>query len=125
MKLEVLPFIISKNLSANMIGNFNSQRPKLYTEKIAGSTKAYIGFVKEDTAGEYVPNTVVKGDLRANVTDYVRVASVYRKRFSDDKYSECVYVASKVDWSRIEYPERFSYLPKPVMNDENAVLTTV
>ncbi|MCD7834660.1 MAG: PBECR4 domain-containing protein [Lachnospiraceae bacterium] len=63
MKLDVLPFVICRNLSANMVGDFNSFHPKLYTEKVAGGTKAYIGFVKDVLSGEYVPNTVVKEDI--------------------------------------------------------------
>lgn len=113
MKLEVLPMIISKNLSANMVGNFNSSHPKLYTEKVAGGTKAYMGFVKDVLSNEYVPNTVVKEDLRKSVTDYVRIIAAYRKELTDKKYSERVYIAGKVDWSRIKYPDKLSYIPKP------------
>ena len=40
MKLEVLPTVISKNLQAKMIGDYNSSKPRLYTEKVAGSTNA-------------------------------------------------------------------------------------
>ena len=45
MKLDVLPTVISKNLQAKMIGNYDSIKPRLYTEKVAGSTNACIGFV--------------------------------------------------------------------------------
>ncbi len=76
MKLDVLPSVICKNLSANMIGNFNSPHPKLYTEKVAGGAKAYMGFIKDAVSHMYVPNTVVKEDLRKNVSDYVRIIAV-------------------------------------------------
>lgn len=45
MKLDVLPTVISENLQAKMIGNYDSIKPRLYTEKVAGSTNACIGFV--------------------------------------------------------------------------------
>lgn len=112
MKLDVLPFIICKNLSANMIGNFNSPHPKLYTEKVAGGTKAYIGFIMDKISKEYVPNTVVKEDIRKNVTDYVRVIAVYRKEYNEKVYKERVYITKKFDWSGIEFPPDFSYLAK-------------
>ncbi|MCD7814109.1 MAG: PBECR4 domain-containing protein [Lachnospiraceae bacterium] len=113
MKLDVLPLVICRNLSANMVGDFNSPHPKLYTEKAAGSTKAYIGFVKDVLTSEYVPNTVVKEDMRMSVTDYKRVIAVYRKKRGEEKYAERVYLSGKIDWSRIQYPKVYSYLPKP------------
>ncbi|MCD8104862.1 MAG: PBECR4 domain-containing protein [Lachnospiraceae bacterium] len=113
MKLDVLPFVICKNLSANMVGSFNSSRPKLYTEKVAGGERAYMGFVKDAMSGEYVPNTVVKEDLRKSVSDYVRIVLAYRKAQTEEKYIERVYIARKVEWSRIRFPDEFAYLPKP------------
>ncbi len=121
MKLDVLPLVISKNLSANMIGDFSSTHPKLYTEKIAGGKTAYIGFTLDAMSHKYVPNTVIKDDIRKNIINAVRVVTTYRKNRNEEKYSECVYVANKVDWSRITYPEEFSYLRKLVLDDENAV----
>ena len=59
LKLDVLPLLISKNLSANMIGDFSSTHPKLYTEKVAGGKKAYIGFIFDTMSQKYVPNTVI------------------------------------------------------------------
>ncbi|MCC8098097.1 MAG: PBECR4 domain-containing protein [Eubacterium sp.] len=113
LKLDVLPLVISKNLSANMIGNFSSPHPKLYTEKIAGGTKAYIGFIKDAVSHTYVPNTVVKEDLRKNVADYVRIIAAYRKKTDDSEYSEIVYTAKKIDWDKVNFPDKFTYLQKP------------
>ncbi|MCD7744542.1 MAG: PBECR4 domain-containing protein [Lachnospiraceae bacterium] len=114
LKLEVLPMIMNKNLAANMVGDFNSLRPKLYTEKLAGGTKACVGFVKDKKNGEYIPNTVLKEDLRSNVSDYVRVIATYRKNINDRNYSEIVYAAKKVDWTKIRFSEEYSYLPMPI-----------
>ncbi|MCD8118015.1 MAG: PBECR4 domain-containing protein [Lachnospiraceae bacterium] len=113
MKLDVLPLVICKNLSANMIGDFNSPHPKLYTEKVAGGTKAYIGFIKDNITHMYVPNTVVKEDLRKNVTNYVRIIATYRKNIDETEYSEIVYTAKKVEWDKVKFPEYYEYLPKP------------
>ncbi len=125
LKLDVLPLVICKNLSANMVGDFSSTHPKLYTEKVVGGKKAYIGFTLDATSHKYVPNTVIKDDISKNVVNSVRIIATYRKGKNDDKYSECVYVASKVDWDKIKYPEEFSYLTNPITSDESALLTTV
>ncbi len=113
MKLDVLPLVICKNLSANMIGNFNSPHPKLYTEKVAGGAKAYMGFIKDAVSHMYVPNTVVKEDLRKNVSDYVRIIATYRKGIGEQEYSEIVYAAKKIEWEKVKFPDGYTYLPKP------------
>ena len=110
MKLDVLPRLICKNLSANMVGDYDGSKPKLYTEKLAGSAKAVIGFVTDDMSGKYVPNTILKADLREHVHRYVRVIAVYRKRISAERYEELTYQANKFDWQHIDYPEEYQYL---------------
>lgn len=36
LKLQVLPMLLVKNLSANMVGDYNGRNPKLITDKLAG-----------------------------------------------------------------------------------------
>ncbi len=117
MKLDILPYIINKSLMVNMVGDFSSMRPKLYTEKLAGGTKACVGFVKDKESGEYIPNTVLKEDIRNNVSDYVRVIVTYRKKISEEKYSEIVYFTRKIDWSKAVFSEEYSYLPVPEISE--------
>jgi len=110
LKLDVLPFVINKNLSANMIGDYKSVNPKLYTEKLVGGTKACVGFVLSSTSMRYIPNTVLKMDIRDYTASTSRVVAVFRKNKSDNKYSEVTYKAKKVDWMTIKYPDTFTYL---------------
>ena len=80
LKLEILPLLMCKNLSANAIGDFFSYNPKLYTEKLAGSQKACMGFVKGKETSEYhVPNTVLHTDIRNHITKPLRIIETYRK----------------------------------------------
>ncbi len=67
LKMMVLPGLVRKNISANMIGDYNMSQPKLYTERIAGGIKACVGFIKSGGTGRYVPNTVLNGDIRNKV----------------------------------------------------------
>lgn len=110
MKLTVLPSVINKNLSAKMIGDYNSSKPRLYTEKVAGSTNACMGFKKDAATGVFVPNTVLREDLRSNVCSYVRVIAAYRKKQSEEKYRELTYAAKKFDWRKIKLPAPFEYI---------------
>ena len=67
MKMRVLPSLMKKNLSAKMLGDYNMSQPKLYTDKIAGSLSACMGFVRDGGEGRFVPNTVLEGDIRTKV----------------------------------------------------------
>lgn len=110
MKLAVLPGIICKNLHASIIGDYNSSKPRLYTEKIVGGIHACMGFIFDSEMSEYVPNTVIKEDIRDLTANEVRVIAVYRKPACAKQYEEITYKAKKVDWVSIKYPEEYQYL---------------
>ena len=117
LKLDVLPSIICKNLHANIVGDYNSSKPRLYTDKIVGSVHACMGFTFDKKTSEYIPNTVIQEDARNLTSDSVRVIAVYRKEACDEKYEELTYTAKKVDWASIKLPEKYEYLPIPNMVD--------
>lgn len=113
LKLNVLPLVVNKNLSANMIGDYNASKPLLYTEKLAGSVKACVGLIRDPNTGLFLPNTMLQEDLRRNVHGYVTVIATYRKKQSDETYQELTYAAKKVDWSRVELPAPYAYISLP------------
>lgn len=87
-KLSVLPLLLSKNLSANMVGDFSARTPVLVTEKLAGNIKGCIGFIYDDRKHFYVPNTVLNLDIRTYISNQQRVIA-------------------------ISYPIEFDYISKP------------
>lgn len=114
LKLKVLPLVMTASIgNANMFGDYNNRNPKLYTEKFAGGVKAGIGFVKQKNLKPLVPNTMINADIREYIKDSVRIIATYRKNIADKCYSELVYHAKKIDWTKIEYPLEISYLQKP------------
>jgi len=113
LKLEVLSQFHSLVMKANMIGDFNTSRPKLYTEKLAGGTKACVGFVVDKRSGQFVPNTVLKEDIRNISSSLLRVLAIFRKSANELQYSECTYTAKKVDWSSVVLPKEISYITLP------------
>lgn len=120
LKMRVLPNLVKKNLSANMLGDYNMSQPKLYTEKIAGGVKACVGFVRDGGVGRYVPNTVLEEDIRKRVNRPDRIILTYRKKRGEERYSEIVYSAKKVDWSRVKLPKDYEYLPLPKISEASA-----
>ncbi len=101
-KLSVLPSVLKRNLSAKMIGDYKDRSIKLYTEKVAGTISACIGFVYEDKIGYNSPNTVLKKDTRiATRQEYARILAIYQKGTTESQYSSPVYVAKDIDWEEI------------------------
>lgn len=110
LKLEVLPLIVTKNLSAKMFGLYNNSKPALYTERLIGGVSACLGFVKIKNNNYYVPNTLLNQDIRTITTGYNRVVAVYRKHIKEHSYSELVYLAKKVTLDNYKFPKEFNYL---------------
>ena len=113
LKLDVLPQLVRKNLSARMIGDFSSNGVKLYTERIAGNVHACVGFVTDQNGRKNVPNTILKEDVR-NITKRAnRIVLTYRKSKEDELYSEMVYSTKNYAWDKIKLPKGCEYLPLP------------
>lgn len=118
LKLDVLPKLVSKNLSANMIGDYNGSQPKLYTEKLAGNVMGCMGFKKDENTGRYVPNTVLKGHTDDFSCKPDRIIVTYRKAASETQYTEIVYAAKKVAWQEIRFPAGYEDLPLPAAAEQ-------
>lgn len=110
LKLDVLPKLISKNISAQMIGDYNSPKPKLYTEKLAGNVKACMGFRADVLTGNYVPDTVLNEDVRNHIVNQARVIAVFRTAPNETLFNEKTYNAKDVDLTTITFPEHYQYI---------------
>ncbi|MBQ7859801.1 MAG: hypothetical protein IJ347_06705 [Faecalibacterium sp.] len=109
LKLSILPSIVKKNMSANMIGDYSGVRPCLITDKLVGNTSAIVGF-RNDKGGIYAPNTVLCEDIRTLTANKQRILAIYQKRIGSNKYEERVYLAKGIDWGKIIYPLEYQYL---------------
>ena len=98
MKLSVLPDLLKPHLSAKSIGDYDAFSPKLFTEKLAGSIRACMGFTKGD--GFYYPNTVLKKDIRdISKHPQERILAIVSKEVGDLLYGTYVYATKIDDWS--------------------------
>jgi len=61
-KLDVLYSLMSIHKTAKMAGDFESSHKVLLSDKVAGTTTAVMGFIKDDNY--FVPNTIIKDDVR-------------------------------------------------------------
>jgi hypothetical protein len=100
LKLEVLPNLMEIYKNARMVGDYDNSRAYLYTEKIAGGVTANLGFVKDENYPQsdfYVPNTVIKDDIRnMTLTPVQRVLAIWLKKASDSKYPILTYLAKGI-----------------------------
>ena len=106
IKLKTLPYILCKNLHANAVGNFNGSTIKLVTDKLVGNQRAFMGFVNV-YKDYYIPNTLIKGDIRDYATNTKRIIAVFRKYQKEECYSEVTYIAPNVNWETVIFPEAF------------------
>ena len=100
-KLKILPSLMTKNMSANMIGDSLKEGIGLITDKVVGNIKGCMGFVIDDLTGKYVPNTVINDDIRKRVTNPRRILLIYRKQEKEDNYEEMVYVAKGIKLNKV------------------------
>lgn len=107
LKLEVLPQLMRKDLSAKMIGDIDSRTPKLYTEKLVGNIRACIGLVNDSCT--YVPNTVLNHDMRDITSNRAQIVAVFRKSIEESQYFEVTY-KTQLDFSKCFFPEKHEYL---------------
>ena len=112
LKLEILPDFLGSNSMIKMAGIYNRSGFQLYTAKLLGGESAAMGFVKNYRGHSeyYVPNTLLKGDIRKMVDQTKRVLAIYEKSRYDIRYTTCVYVAKGIDVHDICFPEKFYYL---------------
>lgn len=113
-KLFVLPGIVgTNNLAANMIGDYTDRRPTLITDKLAGNVRGCVGIVYDSARKNYAPNTVLNLDMRLSIQNRQRIIATYRKHKTEEQYTELVYKAKKIDWSKIKYPATYQYITIP------------
>lgn len=111
LKIRMLPLLLNKNLgAAKFIGEYNGKEQMLYTERISGSNGGGIGFEMDGGNGNYVPDTLLCGDMREYVTVYDRVLATFRKMQIEDAYTEVVYVTKKYNWDKFVIPEEYEHL---------------
>ena len=101
-----------------MIGDYDKYTPLLQTDKLVGKIDGVIGFEIDSKEGIYLPNTLLKADIRDLTNKTNRVILAFRKEKDAEKYEELTYKANKVDWDKIKIPEEYKYLESLIFGDE-------
>ena len=95
-----------------MIGNYNNSHPLLYTEKLVGGVKWALGFRDVTGTGDYVPDTLLEGDIRDNIKDSYRIIATYIKCADEDAFNQIIYRAKKIEYDKLKYPDEWVSLTR-------------
>ena len=95
-KLDVLPTLMKIHHIARMVGNYDGSGNFLMADKIAGTTTAAMGFIKNGQY--YYPNSALKADVKTiSEKPFLKVSAVFIKDNDEEKYSNMTYLAKGMD----------------------------
>lgn len=83
LKISVLSQLMT--LTGNLLGDFNYTKNLLITEKLVGNIRGCMGFVEEH--GYYIPNTLLKDDIRDVTYKTNSVVCILEKLQTEDIYN--------------------------------------
>jgi hypothetical protein len=105
MKLSILSAIMNIHKTGKMIGDYNYIKPMLMTDKIVGTIVACLGLV--ENKGFYVPNTVLRENIKGVTRDPQRqILAILQKNSNDKVYSTITHIARDIDFEDIIIPEQ-------------------
>lgn len=100
LKLDILSQLIHIDKKCKMIGEFNNCKKTLMTEMLLGNINMCLGLTK--TSSFYMPNTLLKDDIRKLVINPYQVMAVLKKKVKEEKYQNIIYINKKLDIKKIE-----------------------
>jgi hypothetical protein len=90
-KLDVLYSLMSIHKTAKMAGDFESSHKVLLSDKVAGTTTAVMGFIKDNNY--FVPNTVIKDDVRKIARKpTLTITAIFTKSDKQEIYTDLSYI---------------------------------
>ena len=81
--------------TAKMIGQYDNSRIYLQTDKVIGNVNVCMGFIRKSK--EYIPNTVLKEDIRSITRERKRVVAILKKEILDKSYNNITYIKNNYD----------------------------
>lgn len=132
IKLNILESILDIQKVTKMLGIYNKNNLTnvlLSTEKLIGNTNYCMGFKNIDNSLYYVPNTVLKEDIRNITISTSRVLCILKKHQKNKVYEEICYTAKGVNIREIQYikeiQNKISFLifeKEETLDDESTIL---
>ena len=118
IKLNILESMLNIQKSSKIMGVYsknNITNMLLSTEKLVGNINYCMGFVKSDNSPYYVPNTVLKDDIRNITVTKNRILCIFKKLQKEKIYDEISYIAKEVDIQKINLLKEIKDKINPVI----------
>ena len=93
-KAQVLLAATQMPFNAKMIGPFAKMGAVLKSGKLFGSTSYSMGAVYRN--GEFVPNTLLKEDIRNAVNPWYKIVAIFSKDINDELYNEYTFCEDEI-----------------------------
>ena len=103
LKLDVLESALKIPSSIKMVTAHNGMRPELYTDRLVGNVRACLGLINK--GNYYVPNTLLKTDIRQESTCIERVIVIMEKHENDKTYKNVSYLAEGIEFEKLDLPK--------------------
>lgn len=100
LKLDVLSQLIHIDKNCKMLGVYNNYKKELITEILLGNINMCLGLTKNSSL-YYIPNTLLKGDIRKIVIKPYQVMAILKKKVEDEQYKDIMYINKKQDIGEI------------------------
>ena len=99
LKLDIFSQLVNIDKKCKMIGKYNNYKRALITEVLLGNINMCLGLTK--TSSYYIPNTLLKEDVRKLVIKPYQVMAVLKKKTKEEKYGNVIYINKKLDINKI------------------------
>lgn len=101
LKIEVLPQLMKLDRNAKMTGLFFSSRISLETDQLVGGEKACMGFVVNEKYECYIPNTLLKEDIRQISINRGNIIAILKKKVFDKNYRNITYIKKEYELENV------------------------
>lgn len=109
LKLEIFPQIIKIELLANQIGRFSDSGNLLKTDILVGTTRnSCLGLKFVEKNQIYVPNTILKEDIRKITNKRNRVIAILKKDLRQKQYEKVTYIAQNTNIKMLNQNDEIS-----------------
>jgi len=110
LKLQALPLIVQFLKSSKMTAIYNSIRPKLSVDRLAGTTNFCLGFTKDKEY--YVPSSCLLEDIRNLSDDAFQILAIFSKpaKKTFPIYKDIRYIAKGIKLNHLLLPPNLSSL---------------
>ena len=100
LKLDILSQLVNIDKKCKMIGRYNNYKKTLMTDILFGNINICLGITK--ALPYYIPNTLLKEDVRKLVIKPYQVMAVLKKKVKEEKYENIIYINKKLDIEKIK-----------------------